>query len=54
MKRLIGQILIMLTGCFLIMPASAAKLTAERRGSKINVSIDGKFFTSYVLSLIHI
>ncbi|HNY53272.1 MAG TPA: PmoA family protein [Bacteroidales bacterium] len=50
MKRLIGQILIMLTGCFLIMPASAAKLTAERRGSKINVSIDGKFFTSYVFS----
>jgi len=40
----------MLTGCFLIMPASAAKLTAERRGSKINVSIDGKFFTSYVFS----
>ena len=50
MKRLIGKILIMLTGCFLIMPASAAKLTAERRGSKINVSIDGKFFTSYVFS----
>ncbi len=50
MKRLIGQILIMLTGCFLILPASAAKLTAERRGSKINVSIDGKFFTSYVFS----
>ena len=50
MKRLIGQILIMLTGCFLILPASAAKLTTERRGSKINVSIDGKFFTSYVFS----
>ncbi len=50
MKRLIGQILIMLTGCFLFLPASAAKLTTERRGSKINVSIDGKFFTSYVFS----
>mgnify|MGYP003599680645 FL=1 len=50
MKRLIGQILIMLTGCLLILPASAAKLTTERRGSKINVSIDGKFFTSYVFS----
>jgi len=28
----------------------ATKLTAEKVGSKINVSIDGKFFTSYIFS----
>jgi hypothetical protein len=30
--------------------ASAATITAEKIGSKINVSIDNKFFTSYIFS----
>ncbi|MBP8959773.1 MAG: PmoA family protein [Bacteroidales bacterium] len=29
-------------------PADAAKITAVKVGSKINVTIDGKFFTSYI------
>jgi hypothetical protein len=31
-------------------PASAAKITAVKVGSKINVTIDGKYFTSYICS----
>jgi hypothetical protein len=50
MNRLIRGILILLTGSLLFLPASAAKLTAVKTGSKINVSIDGKFFTSYIFS----
>jgi len=34
----------------LSLPASAAKITAVRVGTKINVSVDGKFFTSYIFS----
>ena len=34
----------------IVQPLTAAKLTAVKVGSKINVSIDGKFFTSYVFS----
>lgn len=34
----------------IVQPLTAAKLTAEKVGSKINVSINGKFFTSYVFS----
>lgn len=30
--------------------ANAAKITAEMVGSKINITIDGKFFTSYIFS----
>jgi hypothetical protein len=33
-----------------LMPASAARITAEKSGSKINVTIDNKFFTSYIFS----
>lgn len=50
MQRLIRYILIVVMGCTILLPESAAKLTAERTGSKINVSIDGKFFTSYIFS----
>jgi len=50
MKRLISGTLAILAGSFLIMPVSAARLTAEKTGSKINVSIDGKFFTSYIFT----
>ncbi len=50
MQRLIRYILIFIMGSTVLLPASAAKLTAELTGSKINVSIDGKFFTSYIFS----
>jgi len=50
MKK-IRIIIIHLLGCFLIIqPILAEKLTAVKVGSKINISIDGKFFTSYVFS----
>lgn len=50
MKK-IRSVFICLTGCFLIIqPVLAEKLTAVKVGSKINISIDGKFFTSYVFS----
>jgi len=32
------------------LPASAVKITAEKAGSKINVTIDNRFFTSYIFS----
>jgi hypothetical protein len=50
MQRLIRYILIVMMGSTVLLPASAAKLTAELTGSKIHVSIDGKFFTSYIFS----
>lgn len=34
----------------IVIPLSAAKITAEKVGSKINVSINNKFFTSYIFS----
>ena len=33
-----------------ILPVQAAKINAVKVGSKINVTIDGKFFTSYIFS----
>jgi hypothetical protein len=33
-----------------ILPVNAAKINAVRVGSKINVTIDGKYFTSYIFS----
>jgi len=50
MKK-IKLVILLLIGCLMILqPLSAAKITAEKVGSKINISIDGKFFTSYVFS----
>jgi hypothetical protein len=41
----------LLVACMMIViPLSAAKITAEKIGSKINVTIDNKFFTSYIFS----
>jgi Methane oxygenase PmoA len=50
MKKI--KIVTILAGLVLLIaqPLSAAKLTAEKVGSKINISIDGKFFTSYIFS----
>ncbi len=50
MKKLLSGTIIVLTGVMISLSASAAKITAEKVGSKINVSIDGKFFTSYIFS----
>jgi hypothetical protein len=35
---------------FVSMPLQAAKIVAEKVGSKINVTIDNKYFTSYIFS----
>jgi hypothetical protein len=41
----------LLVACMMIViPLSAAKITAEKIGSKINVTINNKFFTSYIFS----
>lgn len=37
-------------GLMIFIPLSAAKITAEKVGSKINVSINNKYFTSYIFS----
>jgi hypothetical protein len=33
-----------------VLPVNAAKINAVRVGSKINVTVDGKYFTSYIFS----
>jgi hypothetical protein len=49
MKRL--YIVTLLIACLMIViPLSAAKITAVKVGSKINVTIDNKYFTSYIFS----
>lgn len=37
-------------GIMLVIPVTAAKITAVKVGSKINVTVDNKFFTSYIFS----
>jgi hypothetical protein len=49
MKRLLFATLL-IAGLMIVIPLSAAKITAVRVGSKINVTIDNKFFTSYIFS----
>lgn len=50
MKK-VTVIILLIFGCLSIEHSlSAARLTAEKVGSKINISIDGKFFTSYIFS----
>ncbi|MFO7622443.1 MAG: PmoA family protein [Bacteroidales bacterium] len=50
MKRIYCLILVSLLGVIVSIPSSGAKITAEKVGSKIHVTIDGKFFTSYIFS----
>jgi hypothetical protein len=50
MKRNILRCLLIVTGVIIVLPLSTAKITAEKVGSKINVTINGKFFTSYIFS----
>lgn len=42
--------LMILTGVMITLSVAGAKITAVKVGSKINVTIDGKFFTSYIFS----
>jgi hypothetical protein len=40
----------LIAGLMIVIPISAAKITAEKVGSKINVTINNQFFTSYIFS----
>jgi hypothetical protein len=50
MKRIHIAALLLTAGLMIALPLSAAKITAVKVGSKINVTIDGKYFTSYIFS----
>ncbi|MDP3001631.1 MAG: PmoA family protein [Bacteroidales bacterium] len=41
---------LLIAGIMIVIPISAAKITAVKVGSKINVTIDNKYFTSYIFS----
>jgi hypothetical protein len=41
---------LLIAGLMIVIPLSAAKITAVKVGSKINVIIDNKYFTSYIFS----
>lgn len=45
--KLIAILIILTIG---VLPIRAAKITAVKIGSKINVTIDGKYFTSYIFA----
>jgi len=49
MRKLLIWTLV-IAGLMIVIPLSAAKITAEKVGSKINVTIDNKYFTSYIFS----
>jgi len=50
MRKIFIYTLFILTGTVIVLPASGVKINAVKVGSKINVTIDGKFFTSYICS----
>jgi hypothetical protein len=50
MRKIVFYVLALLTGAMIALPASGSKITAVKTGSKINVTVDGKFFTSYIFS----
>jgi hypothetical protein len=50
MRRFLFGVLLLLAGGFIVLPVSAAKITAVKVGSKINVTINGQYFTSYIFS----
>jgi hypothetical protein len=41
---------LLIASLMIVIPVSAAKITAVKVGSKINVTIDNKYFTSYIFS----
>jgi hypothetical protein len=50
MRKILIYTLLILAGAAVVLPVSGAKISAVKVGSKINVTIDGKFFTSYIFS----
>ena len=50
MRRIIVNALLLTAGLLIALPAMGATITAVKVGSKINVTIDGKYFTSYIFS----
>jgi len=50
MRKLMLSALMILTGVMITLSVAGAKITAVKVGSKINVTIDEKFFTSYIFS----
>ena len=50
MRKLLINTLMILSGGMIVLPVVGAKITAAKVGSKINVTIDGKYFTSYIFS----
>jgi hypothetical protein len=50
MNKSFKYTILLITGLFLSLSISAAKITAVKVGSKINVTINGKYFTSYIFS----
>lgn len=50
MTRKVYSASLLVTALLILEPVSAAKITAEKVGSKINVTIGNKFFTSYIFS----
>jgi hypothetical protein len=50
MRRFICAGITALTAVMITPAVSGSKITAEKAGTRINISIDGKFFTSYIFS----
>lgn len=50
MRKLLSGILLLIAGAVIAMPLQGAKITAVKVGSKINVTVNGKYFTSYIFS----
>lgn len=50
MRKLLKGTLLVLAGAIFSLPLQGAKITAVKVGSKINVTINGKYFTSYIFS----
>ena len=50
MRRFLFKTLLLMAGTFVVVTAPASKITAVKVGSKINVTINGQYFTSYIFS----
>jgi hypothetical protein len=50
MSKIIRYILVLLIGLLILLPVVKGQTEASKVGSKINVTIKGKFFTSYIFS----
>lgn len=50
MRKLLFSAQLIIAGIIVASPLSGAKISAVKVGSKINVTINGKYFTSYIFS----